>query len=603
MAFDFTAMSPMTRRMVKIAGGVVGVGVVGALAVFGTINAYRPSIDPHADLYALQRPIAYTFVDAKGAIVGHHGAIVGERLKLADLPDFLPAAFLAMEDRKFYAHRGVDWRAMVRAFLVNTRAGDTVQGGSTITQQLVKILFLTPERTVDRKLREIGGAWTLEASLSKDQILELYLNRIYLGSGAYGVDGAARTYFGKSARDVTLSEAAMLAALTRSPSAYTPRHDLQQARARANIVLGAMLEAGLYDPEAIKAAKAAPATTSNRSTELARAYFFDAAAEEVRRLIPGETHDLIVLTTFDAELQNAANAAVEGVLTAKSASASRASQASLVAMEPNGAVRALVGGRDYAASQFNRATQAKRQPGSAFKAFVYLAAMESGASPWDYRTYGDSDVTLADGIARSLNSVATNLQQEVGTKNVIRAAEKMGIRSGLRAVPSLALGTSEVTPLELTGAYAGFASGGYKVTPYFVVEARTPDGDVVYRLDAPLAPRVIRENISLNMNAMLLGVVETGTARAARIADRDVAGKTGTSNDYRDAWFVGYTPQMVTGVWLVNDGFHADENRDRRKPAGANLEAVHDRGAQGQAEFAVAEIGAAGFRPGAANRL
>ena len=538
------------RHILAIAIGVVVSATAGTVILIAAIVSLAPEIDGNADLYALNQPPAYSFVDAKGVEIGHHGPVVGERLKLADMPPFLPAAFLAMEDRNFYDHGGIDPRGVVRAAVANYQSGATVQGGSTITQQLVKILFLTPERSFERKLREIGGAWELERKLSKEQILELYLNRIYLGSGAYGVDGAARVYFGKSAKDVNIAEAALLAALTRAPSVYTPHRDAALARQRAQMVLDVMVETGTVAPSVAEQAKKKPAVMVAEKPQSDRYYFFDAATEEVQRLVPGADGDLVIRTTFDPGLYAVARGAIQGVMATPRARRLRASQVSVVAMEPNGAVRALIGGRNYSISQFNRATQAKRQPGSAFKPFVYLAAMEKGMTPDSIR----GGVTLNNALVHSRNSVALALQQSVGTRKVIGAAERMGFMSDLRAVPSLALGTSEVTNLELTGAYAGFASGGWKATPYFVVEARKPNGEIVYR-HADTRTRIVDQEILLDMNAMMFDVIEVGTAEAARLADHEAAGKTGTSNDYRDAWFVGYTPQLVTGVWVGNDDF------------------------------------------------
>jgi penicillin-binding protein 1A len=362
----------------------------------------------------------------------------------------------------------------------------------------------------------------------------------------------------------------MLAALTRSPSVFTPRRDLEGAQQRASLVLNAMLETGAIKPEDAEAAKTAPATISDRAEVAARNYYFDAAAEEVRRLLPDTSGDLTVLTTFDPKLQEAARKSVEEVMV-KRGKGMQASQAALVSMNTDGAVRALIGGRDYAETQFNRVTQAKRQPGSAFKVFVYLAALEAGLSPWDVRDDGVvaidgyapgnfdgkhfGQVTLKEAMVRSLNTVAIKLQQEVGIRAVTRAAQRLGITSPLTQYASLALGTSEMTPLELTSAYAAFPAGGFKVTPYSVLEARNPNGEVLYRRSAPRPARVIAEDKMLTMNAMLYEVVQHGTARGAILPAHEVAGKTGTSSEFRDAWFVGFTADMVTGVWVGNDDF------------------------------------------------
>ncbi|HEX4077248.1 MAG TPA: PBP1A family penicillin-binding protein [Rhizomicrobium sp.] len=533
-----------------------------------------PRLDLSKDLYAANRPIAFTFLDADGHVAGHRGAIVGERLKLGQMPPYLPAAFIAMEDRSFYENDGIDLRGLVRAMWMDFRAGHVVAGGSTITQQTAKIIFLSPQRTFSRKYEELLDAAALEKSLSKKQILELYLNRIYLGSGAYGVDGAAHVYFGKSARDLTLPEAAMLATLTRAPSAFSPRRDLAAAQTRANLVLRAMKETGAITAAQARDAMEHPAVIIDRTQADARNFFLDTAADEALRLAgsDGEARDfdLIVHTTLQPRLQEAARHALAHTLNAHGRR-DRASEGAIVLMKSDGAVAALVGGRDYDASVFDRATQAKRQPGSAFKPFVYLAALESGISPWDERDDGPVDidgwtptnyggrsygtVTLAEALAHSINTVTAKLAQEVGIRKVVAAAQRCGITSPLAADASLALGTSVVTPLELTAAYATFASGGLRVTPYFVTAIEDSTHHVLYRREPPKQTRVIAPDVNRDLTAMLYDVVVEGTGRAAALGGREAAGKTGTTQDYRDAWFVGFTPDYVAGVWVGNDNY------------------------------------------------
>ena len=550
------------------AGALVLVAALGAGTLYYLVRDATPELPLKADLYALNRPAAFAFTDEKGALIGHRGAMVGERLKLADMPAYLPAAFLAMEDRRFREHRGVDVRGLARATLANLRAGGIVQGGSTVTQQLMKVLFLNPERTFKRKLEELAGALELEKHLTKDEILELYLNRIYLGSGAYGVDGAARVYFGKSARAVTLAEAAMLASLTRAPSVFSPRRDLPAAQARAGLVLAAMVETGAIDAKAADEARAHPAIVADRARDLARNYFLDVAAEEAKNLAKGWTGDLVVVTTLDAKMQDQARNAVVKLLESDGAK-SAAGQGALVAMETSGAVRALVGGRDYAESAFNRATQAHRQPGSAFKPFVYLAALEQGMTPATRRydepieiegyspdNFGHAHwglVSLKEALANSINTVAVALGQEVGLESVIAVARRLGVASPLAPNRSLALGTSEMTLYELTAAYGSFAAEGRRVVPYTVVEVRSPAGAVIFKRDTQAADGVVDDREVQAMNAMLFEAVEGGTGRAARIAGREIAGKTGTSQEFRDAWFVGYVPGFIAGVWVGND--------------------------------------------------
>jgi penicillin-binding protein 1A len=555
--------------------------VVALLAVIGAGTLYilpdvvaslAPKLDLKRDLYTLNRPAAFTFLDAEGREAGHRGAIVGERLTLDQMPAYLPAAFIAMEDRRFYDHRGIDLRGLIRAAWVNWRAGHVVQGGSTITQQLAKILFLTSDRTYTRKFNELMDAAALEQQLSKQRILELYLNRIYLGSGAYGVDGAARVYFGKSAHDLTLSEAAMLATLTRAPSAFSPRRDLAAAQARTKDVLKAMVETHAITKKQAAFAKAHPAEIVDRTAREARNYYLDTAADEAKKLVtiagqmPGE--DLIVHTTLEPKLQEAARKALVRHLK-KDGKRLRVHEGAVIVMKPDGAVAALIGGRDYDSSVFNRATQARRQPGSAFKPFVYLAAVENGISPWDTRDDGPIDingwqptnygnreygtVTLASALAHSINTVTAGLAQEVGIKTVIKAARSAGITSPLEENASLALGTSEVTPLELTAAYATFASGGMKATPYLVTEVEDSRGHIYYSRKNAAPERVIPQYANMDLTAMLYDAVVEGTGHAARLPDREAAGKTGTTQDYHDAWFVGFTADYVTGVWVGND--------------------------------------------------
>jgi penicillin-binding protein 1A len=553
---------------------VVAIVVVPSAALFllpTLLSWLAPPLDLTQDLYAVNRPVAFTFLDADGDIVGHRGAIIGERLKLEEMPAYLPAAFIAMEDRSFYSNQGFDVRGLVRASIENMRAGHVVAGGSTITQQTAKIVFLSQERTFNRKLQEFLDAAELAKSLSKKEILELYLNRIYLGSGAYGVDGAAHVYFNKSARELTLPEAAMLATLTRAPSAFSPRRDLAAAQARADRVLAAMVETGAITPAQANDARANPAVISDRAVMDSRNYFLDTAADNALKLatVNGQlpTSDLIVHTTMEPHVQEAARLAATRNI-AKSGHKVHASEAAVIVMKPDGAVSALVGGVDYDESVFNRATQARRQPGSAFKPFVYLAALEAGLTPWDMRddqpvdingwtptNYGGRSygtITLATALAHSVNTITANLAQEIGVSTVVDAARRCGITSPLEANASLALGTSEVTPLELTAAYGAFASGGNRVYPYFVDEVDSA-GRVLYKRQETEPQRIIASHVDRDLVAMLYGVVTEGTGRGAAIPGHEAAGKTGTTQDYHDAWFVGFTADYVAAVWVGND--------------------------------------------------
>jgi len=560
------------RLLLKLCAWGVAIAALLFLFMLPTLLALvAPPLDLKQDLYAANRPVAFTFLDVKGNVVGRRGAEVGERLKLEDMPPYLPAAFIAMEDRRFYTHHGIDPRGLLRAMIANARARHVVAGGSTITQQVAKIVFTDSGRTVSRKLTDVMDAAVLEKSLSKKQILELYLNRIYLGSGAYGVDGAAHVYFGKSAREVTLPEAAMLATLTRAPSVFSPRRDLARAQERAGIVLAKMVETGAISRREADAARARPAAVIDRTVADARNFYLDAARDEALRDVAGRqlSGDLVIRTTLEPAIQDAARKAAVRIIDGKEGRKAHASQAAVVVMKPDGAVAAMIGGTDYTESTFNRAIQAHRQPGSAFKPFVYLAALEAGLTPWDVRNDEPVDIngwtpanfggrsygslTLADAMAHSVNTITANLAQEIGIDAVVEAARRCGIASKLASNASLALGTSEVTPLELTSAYAAFASGGVRVKPYMVTEVDGPDGKPLFRRNAPEPDRVIADHVDRDLVAMLYGVVGWGTGYAAHLADREAAGKTGTTQDYHDAWFVGFTTDYVTGVWVGND--------------------------------------------------
>lgn len=569
---DFTFRHRRGLTWAGFAAALMALPVIALMLLPQILGLFAYKLDLSNDLYSVNRPIAYTFVDMNGDVVGHRGAIVGQRLTLDQMPPYLPAAFIAMEDRSFWSNSGISVRGLLRATWEDIHAGHVVAGGSTITQQTAKIVFTSQERTFSRKIKELFETAALNKSLSKKQILELYLNRIYLGSGAYGVDGAARVYFGKSARNLSLSEAAMLATLTTAPSVFSPRRDLARAQARAVRVLRAMVQTGAITEAQADEAASHPAVITDRTIADARNYYFDIAADHAMDLVTVDgkspNTDLVVHTTFDPKIEDAARKAISKKLNANGRKL-HATQAAAVVMKIDGAVAALIGGRDYDESVFNRATLAHRQPGSAFKPFVYLAAVENGISPWDVRDDGPVDidgwsptnyggreygtVTIADALAHSINTITANLAQEVGITTVVEAAKRCGITSPLDPNPSLALGTSEVTPFELTAAYATFASGGMKVTPYFVTEVDDRAGHVLYKRQSPAPQRIIAGHVNRDMLAMLYGVVQDGTGRAANIAGHETAGKTGTTQDYHDAWFVGFTADYVAGVWVGND--------------------------------------------------
>jgi penicillin-binding protein 1A len=511
-------------------------------------------------------PSALIVEASKGEVFTTRGVFKGDKLSPADLPPELGQAVVAIEDRRFYQHGGIDLRGILRAGLRNVSGGRR-EGASTITQQLVRMMYLTPERTLKRKVQEAMLAIWLERQLSKEEILVRYLNTAYFGAGVYGVDAAAKRYFGKPAKDLSLSEAAMLAGLVRAPSALAPTRNLDGARERAELVLDAMVENGAIPRQKADAAKRQPATLRlPPDTPPGTNYFADVAGAEVKSLVGAAPGDLRVRSTLDLKLQALAEEVVSRRL-ATEGRAKNVGQAALVAMTPDGGVMALVGGRDYGESQFNRATQAKRQAGSLFKLFVYLAALQKGARPdsvvvdrpvqigeWEPENYGRhfrGRMTLRSAFANSVNSVAVQLADDVGIKGVIEVARKLGVRSDLPNVPSLALGTADVNLLEMTRAFAAIAANVETVEPYFV---RTiAQGEQTLFTRPAVAPQPASDPTArAAMIDLLASVVREGTAKAARIAGPS-AGKTGTTQDYRDAWFIGFTPELVVGVWVGND--------------------------------------------------
>ena len=555
----------LTRRLANLLATLfITLGVVWA----GLFLVLAPEMPNPADLWRAPDSPGLTVLAADGGVLAQNGAFSGALINVAQMPPALPRAVIATEDRRFYQHFGMDLIGFLRAMAANFSAGRVVQGGSTITQQLAKNLFLTPERTMLRKARELLLALWLEARLSKDDILTLYLNRIYMGAGAYGVEAAAQRYFGKSARHVNLAEAAMLAGLLKAPSRYAPTNNLARSRARAAQVLQNMVAARFLTARQAAAAKRAPAHLSRRSGARGSQYFVDWVQERLPSLVGGRTGDLIVLTTLEPNLQRAAQTALTRIL-ARHAKARRVGQGAMIALDHYGAVRAMVGGRSYAVSQFNRAVQARRQPGSAFKPFVYLAALEAGFEPgdmmsdaavtvdgWQPRNFSKTfqgDITLRDALAQSINTVAVRLYATIGREKVVGAARRLGITSPIGPHPSLSLGASEVSLIELTSAYVPFANGGQGVIPHGIVEVRTRAGNILFRRDKSGVGQVIKPGDAARMTAMLRGAVANGTGRGARIDGRDVAGKTGTSQNYRDAWFIGYSADLIAGVWLGND--------------------------------------------------
>lgn len=552
------------------------------IAVVGVLIYIGAHLPPIQSLEIPKRPPTIQIIAADGSVLATRGEMAGSNVVLKDLPSYLPNAFIAIEDRRFYSHYGVDPLGILRAAVANVLHRGVSQGGSTLTQQLAKNLFLTQERTLERKLQEVELALWLERKHTKAQILELYLNRVYFGSGAYGVEAAAQKYFGKPAKNVTLAEAAMLAGLVKSPSRLAPDRNPEGAEARAKIVLAAMADAHLITGQQARAVTAKPSYAMKPASAGTANYVADWVGEVLDDLVGQVDQNIIVETTIDPKLQSAAEAALIDELAAKSIKFN-VSQGALVAMTPDGAIRAMVGGRNYADSQFNRATMAKRQPGSAFKPFVYLAAIEAGLTPETIRQDAPLDikgwrpenytheyfgaVTLTQALAMSLNTVAVRLGLEVGAGKVVRTAHRLGITSKLEPNASIALGTSEVTPLELVGAFAPFANGGYAAGPHVVERVRTAGNNKLLYARGKEAPgRVIDPRAVAMMNTMMEQTLISGTARKAEIPGWTAAGKTGTSQDFRDAWFIGYTARLVTGVWLGND-----DNTPTRKATGGSL--------------------------------
>jgi len=529
----------------------------------------RPSVELRAD---------------DGTIFARFGDLVGDPVSLSELPEHVPQAIISIEDRRFYDHFGIDIFGILRAMFRNIAAGHTVQGGSTLTQQLAKNLFLSPERTVKRKVQEMILALWLEHSYTKDQILTAYLNRVYLGSGAYGVDAAARTYFDKSAKELNIREAALIAGLLRAPSRYSPMRDPAQAMARAKIVLQTMVEEG-YITDAQRDSAIASVRKNERKQMASNnsRYFADWVYDQLGPLISDTQQDMIVKTTLDLSLQRTAERHIENILS-KNSEAKKVTEVALVTLDPYGAVRAMVGGRDYSDSQFNRATQALRQPGSAFKPIVYLTAIEQGLtpdeivvdepirigkySPENYTGRYLGAMTARQALAESINTVAVRLLDRVGVANVIETARDLGIASPLERDAALALGASEVTPLELSTVYASLASGGRAILPYAIKEIDNRSGQVLYKHADVTPPQVVNEDAVITLTNMLESVIKTGTGKAASLGTRQVAGKTGTTSDYRDAWFAGFSAHYTTVVWMGND-----DNSPTKRVTGGSLPA------------------------------
>lgn len=541
-----------------------------------------PNVD---ELRNFERPAGIRVYDSKQNLIGSYGHVMGSYTKYEHIPRAMIDALIATEDRRFYEHSGIDPFGIMRAMYHNIMAGGVVQGGSTLTQQLAKNAFLTSERTLIRKLEELILSFWIENHFNKNEIIEIYLNRVYLGGGNYGIDAAAHYYFDKPAIQLNLQESSMLVGLLKAPSRYAPTRDRELALNRTKQVLLNMKDAEQLTTEQTKNAIAQLETSVQFKEEAGTGsrYFADWVVDLIPNHLGHISGDLEVYTTLDPRLQLAAEEKITEWIN-KETEAKNVSQAALLTMTPQGAVKAMVGGIDYAKSQYNRATQARRQPGSAFKIFVYLAAIEMGYTPdswvedkpvrygsWSPRNYGGNylgELKLREAFFRSVNTVAVQLAQQAGPDKVVEIARRLGVESSLKPDLSISLGTNEVTMLELTQAFAHMANNGRAVQPHAITKITQKDGTVLYERMKKPRPIVLRDNVMRMMNDMLSDTVMHGTGRRADFG-RPAAGKTGTSQNFRDAWFVGFTPQYVTSVWVGNDN-----NKPMKKVSGGSLPAA-----------------------------
>ena len=545
-----------------------------------------PKLPDKTTMWEMNLEPNLTLLDKDGQIIGHRGPYLGEPMKLSDMPDYVANAFLAIEDERFYEHQGIDNKAILRAMIENTKSGSKGQGGSTLTQQLVKNMVLTPEKTYRRKFQEMWLAREMEQRLTKPEILELYLNRIPLGPRIFGVEAASQKYFEKSARDLTLSEAALLAGLPKAPSRYDPTVNYDGALSRSTLVLQRMAENNMISFEVMSAAEKSPPTISTNEETLIEAeqigHAFDFIAEKAQGLVGSQHKDLVIKTTLDIKLQKKADAVIKKVLD-RNEKSKKVTEGSLVSIETQtGAVRAIIGGRDYKKSKFNRATQAKRQPGSSFKSFVYAAALEDGFTPGTIRIDQPTEIagwapenytkryrgpmSIREALKLSINTIAAQVGAEIGPSRVAALANRFGITTEMRPEYSISLGSSEVTLYDLTGAYTVFANEGSKYEPYIIEAISNTAKTPLYTRRQTSPSRVYPVPYARQMTSILRDVIDSGTGHGAQLGSRQAAGKTGTSQDYRDAWFIGFTAHYTTGVWLGND-----DNAPMRKITGGLL--------------------------------
>ena len=534
------------------------------VALMAAATAGLPDI---SRLDEVRRQPTITYLDRSGAYMGVRGGQYAPPVDIDALPAYVPAAFVSIEDRRFYQHGGFDAMGMARAFAADLAHGHIVEGASTITQQLARNLFLTPDQTLERKAQEIMLAVQLEQKYSKKQILALYLSRVYYGSGAYGLEAASRRFFDKPASRLTIPEAAMLAGVLKSPTNYSPVEEPEHAEARAGLVLNAMRETGAITPAQYEHAIAHPAHAVRNSANVAAQYFVDWVNGQTRQIVGPLKQDLVVETTLDLTSEAQGEAAINAVVAKEKRLG--VAQAALVSLDGAGRVRTLIGGTSYAASQFDRAVEAHRQAGSSWKPFVYETAMEAGRTPdvmvvdepvtingWSPHNFENGylgPITLQHALAQSVNTVAARLADEVGRDKVAATAHRLGIVSQINTDPAMALGTTLVTPLEMAQAYTPFANGGQRAMAYGIERIKTGNGKTLYqhRNEAPL--QVLTNPALSEMNLMLRGVITGGTGTRAAISGYDLAGKTGTTSDYQDAWFCGFTGGLTTVVWVGKD--------------------------------------------------